>query len=79
MDRATVAMARLPDAWCARPGYFGVVQSRADAATITRALDESGIETLVYVGPDPIPAYPKDFREIASLPTMRSRVFHRDR
>ena len=52
---------------------------RGDDATVTRELDQFGIETFRYVGPDPIPGYLGAFRQVASLPTMQARVFHRDR
>lgn len=65
--------------WHAGLRYFGVVPPRADAATVTRELDRSGIETFIYVGPDPVPEYLATFAQVASLPTMRARVFHRDR
>lgn len=65
--------------WHAGLRYHGVVPPRADDATVARALDESEIATFVYVGPEPIPGYLGAFREVATLPTLRARVFHRDR
>jgi len=65
--------------WHAGLRYFGVVPPRADAATIVNELERSEIETFVYVGPDSAPAYLGAFRQVASLPTMRARVFRRDR
>lgn len=47
--------------------------------TVVSELERSEIATFLYVGPDPIPGYLGDFREVASLPAMRGRVFHRER
>jgi hypothetical protein len=63
--------------WLAGLRFYGVVPPRADAATIERALDASGIDTFLLVGPDPVPGYLRGFREIAPLPTLGARVFHR--
>ena len=65
--------------WHAGLRYHGVVTPRGDDATVTRELDQFGIETFRYVAPDPIPGYLGAFRQVASLPTMQARVFHRDR
>lgn len=65
--------------WHAGLRYYGVVPPHADVAAVERELEEAQIETFVYVGSDPVPGYLRTFREVATLPTMRARVFRRER
>lgn len=63
--------------WHAGLRFHGVVPPRADVPTVERALEAENIETFVLVGPGPVPDYLHRFRDVARLPTLSARVFHR--